>query len=108
MDKNTYLNLIQPAIDMVVKKHQDYNTGISLEDYFPFQDASYVQMLHVKTLRLRSLARTGKPNYESALDSVYDLINYAVFYAKFLREQGPKLDLPPVDLTDFIESEEEL
>lgn len=85
MDKLTYLALIAPAMDIVVKKHEDYNTGIQLHEYFPFGDVSYVQMLYTKVLRLRSLAgRTA--NFEGVEDTLKDLINYSVFYLQYLQE----------------------
>jgi hypothetical protein len=88
MDEKSYLKAIGPAMDMVVKKHEDYNSGVQLTDYFPFGDTSYIQMLHVKVLRLRSLhAKTGAPNFESCHDTVMDLINYAVFYAEYLQRK---------------------
>ena len=94
MNKMQYLDLIQPAIDMVVKKHEDYNAGLELKSYFPFGDLSYTQMLHVKSQRLVSLA--GKslneidtvPNYESAKDTVLDMINYCVFYLAYLKDRS--------------------
>ena len=83
MDKATYLALLEPAMQLVVKKHEDYNTGISLHDYFPFADKSYIQMLHIKVLRLRALE--GKTaNFEGAKDTLLDLINYSIFYLQYL------------------------
>lgn len=90
MDQKRYLALIKPAMEIVVKKHQDYgNDTLGLHSYFPFQDKSYVQMLHTKTQRLVALAQRveGEPNFESITDSVQDLINYAVFYLDHLRSQ---------------------
>lgn len=86
MDRRQYESLINPAIALVVKKHEDYNTGIQLEDYFPFGHKSYIQMLHVKVLRLRSLdGRAG--NFESVKDTLYDLINYSIFYLDYLESK---------------------
>ena len=85
MDRSKYLELISPAIVLVQKKHQDYNKGLELDQYFPFGDASYVQMLHVKQCRLLSLVSTNATeNFESKKDTVLDLINYAVFYLAYL------------------------
>lgn len=85
MDRSKYLELINPAIVLVQKKHQDYNKGLELEQYFPFGDASYVQMLHVKQCRLLSLVSTNTTeNFESKKDTILDLINYAVFYLAYL------------------------
>jgi len=85
MDRSKYLELINPAIVLVLKKHQDYNKGLELDQYFPFGDASYVQMLHVKQCRLLSLVSTNTTeNFESKKDTILDLINYAVFYLAYL------------------------
>jgi len=86
MNKQEYLDLINPAILMVAKKGEDYNNGPTLEQYFPLADASYIQMIHLKALRLVSLAGNAKPNYESTKDTLYDLLNYTVFYLKFLEQ----------------------
>ena len=90
MNKMMYLDLIQPAMDIVVKKHQDYNNeSLQLESYFPFGDQSYVQMLHIKTQRLVGLTKpaAAPPQFESINDTVLDLINYAVFYLAHLKEK---------------------
>ena len=51
-------------------------------------------MLHMKVLRMRSLLDKGSaPNFDSMLDSVYDLLNYTVFYLAYL-EALPKV-VPP-------------
>ena len=85
MNRQDYLDLINPAILMVAKKSADYNSnGPTLEQYFPFSDASYIQMIHLKALRLVSLAGNPEPNYEGTKDTLYDLLNYVVFYLKFL------------------------
>ena len=93
MDRQTYLNLIVPAIEMVAKKGEDYNSGeVTLDAYFPHGDYSYHQMLHIKILRLQSLlAKDGDPNYDSLEDCLYDLINYAVFWLGYLKNKSSKL-----------------
>jgi hypothetical protein len=93
MDQNRFKELIQPNIDLMLKKHQDYGSNqggdTPLEDYFPFGDKSYIQMLHVKTLRLVSLTNGNRdPNHEKVADTVRDLINYAVFYLDYLDEEN--------------------
>lgn len=86
MDRVRFLTLIEPAIKLVDKKGEDYNAStVQLVDYFPFKDKSYQQMLHMKVLRMRSLLDKGSaPNFDSLLDSLYDLINYSVFYLDYL------------------------
>ena len=86
MDRTHYLALIEPAMLLATRKSEDYQSAIvKLKDYFPFGDKSYVQMLHLKTLRLVSLAENPTPNFEAAQDSVLDLINYAVFYLEYFQ-----------------------
>jgi hypothetical protein len=89
MNKVQYYEIIEPAVAIVVKKHQDYNNdSLGLESYFPLGDQIYVQMLHVKTQRLVGLVKEGnKPNFESARDTVLDLINYAVFYLDYMNTE---------------------
>jgi hypothetical protein len=88
MDRQKFLSLIEPAIKLIDRKGQDYNNTIGLHEYFPFRDISYQQMLHMKVLRMRSLLDKGStPNFDSMLDSVYDLVNYAVFYLDYLDQQ---------------------
>ena len=87
MDRAYYISVIEPAMTLVTKKSEDYQSPIvELKDYFPFGDKSYVQMLHVKTMRLISLADNPRPNFESTKDTVIDLINYAVFYLDHLQK----------------------
>ena len=86
MDRVRYLTLIEPALKLVEKKHEDYNSGVQLEMYFPFADASYVHMLNTKTLRLIASVHNPKRNFESVEDSVLDLVNYAVFYLDYLKK----------------------
>lgn len=89
MNKQRYLELIQPAVELVAKKHADYDVGgVEVKDYFPFGGTSYVQMLHVKCMRLVSLQKAGVlPTNESVKDTLNDLINYAVFYLDHLEDQ---------------------
>lgn len=89
MNRQQFLRLVDPAIKLVDKKSQDYNTGPTLEQYFPFGDASYIQMIHLKALRLVATAPKGNSaiNFESKKDSTLDLINYCVFYLAHLEAQ---------------------
>lgn len=99
MDRQRYEALINPAIALVIKKSQDYNNGghDDVHTYFPFGMASYSQMIHVKSMRLVSLAKqemrgADKPNFESVKDTLLDMINYCVFALDAIakREQEPK------------------
>jgi hypothetical protein len=87
MNQIEYFGLLEPAQKLVEQKGQDYNQGPSLHQYFPFGDASYVQMIYLKALRLVSLMEQFSPNFEGKLDTVYDLVNYCVFYLQYLEDQ---------------------
>lgn len=94
MNRQQYLDIIHPAIDIVIKKGEDYNAGPRLEQYFPFGDFSYIQMIHLKALRLVSLVENLDPNYESKEDTIYDLINYCVFYLDHLNQVQQNIGKP--------------
>lgn len=71
---------VAPVRELIAKKGQDYNTGVQLADYFPFGRVSYVQMIHMKSTRLRSLIEGRKePNFDSIKDTLQDLLAYTVF-----------------------------
>lgn len=78
---------LSPVAIKVAKIHstksQDYGHW---SQYFPFGSQSFVQVVHMKTERLKNIV--GKPaeqiNHESELDSVLDLSNYVNFYAEWL------------------------
>jgi len=90
MDEMIYDMLVNQAKALVIRKGEDYNQSVDLHDYFPFGDMSYVQMLHMKVTRLRSLiavtANGGEPNFDSVLDTTLDLLNYTVFYLDYLKQ----------------------
>ena len=88
MDRQRYLDLINPAITLVLKKGEDYNTNVQLAEYFPFGGISYVQMINLKTTRLRSILGQREPNFDSLEDTVLDLINYCIFYLDFMQGGG--------------------
>jgi hypothetical protein len=93
MLRQRYLDLITPAVAMVAKKGEDYNSGPTLHDYFPFGDASYIQMIHLKALRLVSLCDKATQNFEGKKDTIYDLLNYCAFYLDYLEMQENDNDL---------------
>ena len=89
MKAHEFFELVRPVATLVDQKDQDYNTGVALEEYFPFGHKSYIHMLHTKVLRLISLVQAQKqPNFESIEDTVDDLIAYAVFYKDYLQNSG--------------------
>ena len=88
MTPDRYWELISPAVELVTRKGQDYNSGVPLEQYFPFADKSYIQMVHLKALRLVALAENPKPNFDSTKDTLLDLLNYTVFYLDYLEKRN--------------------
>jgi hypothetical protein len=86
-------SVLSEAAALQELKGEDYKSkgSESKKEYFPYDDASYLTMIHTKVRRLESLAfETKTANFESAYDSVLDLINYASFYGAFLKEQKKK------------------
>lgn len=92
MKQLEFLAHCKPVADLVAKKDEDYNTGVALERYFPFGDASYVHMLNTKVLRLTSLVKEPRgANFESKLDTAQDLLAYTVFYLAHLQADDTAL-----------------
>ena len=96
MTKDEFIAIITPVAELVGRKSGDYGTKIQevkgwitrLDDYFPFEHRSYVQMIWTKSLRLLNLTKqAAAPNYESIDDTVDDMIAYLVFYRKYLTER---------------------
>lgn len=80
--------VLEEAIKIQNKKSKDYGAvDYAKSDYFPFDDKSYLTMLHIKMQRLMNLVDSNKTNFESKYDSVIDLINYASFYGAYLLKQ---------------------
>jgi NTP pyrophosphatase (non-canonical NTP hydrolase) len=78
------------AAELLAKKKQDYCTGVTRQDYFPFGHYSYAQMLHTKMLRVHSLLNVlengNQPNFESLRDTLIDMLNYTSFYVEAIDE----------------------
>ena len=66
----------------------DAESDPARRNYFPFGDESYLHMIHTKFERIKKTYGPGDNQNESTLDSVYDLINYAAFYAAYLESMG--------------------
>lgn len=87
---------VAPVRELIAKKGQDYNTGVQLADYFPFGRKSYVQMIHMKSTRLRSLVeQSTAPNFDSIKDTLQDLLAYTVF---MLEHESPSNYKPHTEL----------
>ena len=94
MNGTEFDKVVAPIRELIAKKGEDYNTKVKLGDYFPFGDVSYVQMIHLKATRLRSLLeKEGPPNFDSIKDTLQDLIAYTTFYLHWLELQ-PKTAEP--------------
>ena len=85
--------VIRDAIELQAKKGETYN-GIDDSDpakrkYFPYGSVSYLTMLHIKLQRLDGilLDKDRVINFESAYDTVLDLINYASFLGAYLKDE---------------------
>lgn len=91
--------LIKEAADIRFSKGQDYNSGPTLREYFPFGHLSYAQMLHVKNVRIQGLLcamQQGRaPNFEGIRDTLKDLVNYTCFYAEAIDEGDLELASQP-------------
>ena len=72
--------MLKEAAALASRKAKDYNEGPTRDDYFPFGQYSYTQMIHIKALRLQSLTlQEGEANFEGIRDTLLDIINYAAF-----------------------------
>jgi len=86
--KTTAVDILNKAADLKQAKEADYlNSDIKEEDYFPFGHGSYIQMLHTKMMRIRSVAGKTDLNHESLTDSLVDMINYAAMYASWVENR---------------------
>lgn len=73
--EDPFLRVLGRLGALKLQRGQQYNVNnIELEDYFPFGRTSYVQMVHIKALRMR-VNLDGK----GYLDSALDLANYTIF-----------------------------
>jgi len=88
------LDVLQECMDLQTKKAHDYqnpNSRIVQSDYYPQGVATILDIIHAKTLRMRSVLEamqndpSYEPNFESLEDSGKDLINYASFMVAYQR-----------------------
>ena len=84
-------DIMQRAIRLKQMKSQDYQGHkFTEEDYFPFGDTSYLQMIVTKYNRIMNLTDVMHPNYESLQDSLIDMICYCSMYAAWIENQEKK------------------
>ena len=99
------IKVLEECAALQLKKSNDYqnpNSTIRQADYYPRGVASILDIIHTKTLRMRSVLEAMEsdpsytPNFESLEDSGKDLINYASFFVAYLRNgvdgQSPDRD----------------
>jgi predicted HAD superfamily Cof-like phosphohydrolase len=80
--------IFRRAMELNRLKSQDYgDMDDSKRSYHPFGHQSYLQMLHTKLERLKSVAGQETTNFESGRDSLVDLVNYACFYDAWMDEE---------------------
>lgn len=72
-----YFRALGDMAALKLERGRQYNQGgVALKDYFPFGRRSYFQMVWVKTLRAKANLDGRKGVW---LDSLRDLVNYAIF-----------------------------
>ena len=80
-------SVIKEALALQNKKAGDYGDyDVAQSEYFPYGDESYLTMLHIKLKRLDNL-KNKDAKFESAYDSVLDVINYAAMYGAYLKNK---------------------
>ena len=76
-----YKETIEKALQIQKKKNETYNGNtVSYKDYASVDNFYFSQMWN-KILRIKSIIRGSKTNFESLDDSLVDLINYTAFFA---------------------------
>jgi hypothetical protein len=90
------MRVLQECVEVMRKKSNDYqnpHSNIKQADYYPNGVLTILDLIHAKSLRLRSvldamrLDPNYKPNFESIEDSAKDLINYSAFIVAYSRGQ---------------------
>jgi hypothetical protein len=71
---------------LILHERAEQYQGNQVEDYMPFGATSFVQMTHLKSMRLVSIVKEGLP-LDKLEDSALDLINYAAFLVAYIRLQ---------------------
>ena len=86
----TATDILKDAAALKERKSADYQgSQFSEEDYFPFGHQSFIQMLHTKYLRMRSVVEQEDTNFESLEDTLVDMISYAAMYAAWVQNNKP-------------------
>ena len=70
-----------------VDRAKEYNNGVSVDTYMAFGTKSYFTFIWTKILRLKSMISKPNNRYEGLLDSIYDGINYLLFFGAWILQQ---------------------
>lgn len=100
------VNVLQECIDLQKKKSNDYqndSSSVKQADYYVNGVSTIFDIMWAKMLRIKSIQEAIQndpnyvPNFEGLEDSAKDLINYASFYAAYIRGkidgQDPNKDI---------------
>ena len=88
-------DILLKAAELKRRKSEDYQGSQFTEaDYFPFGHQSFIQMLHTKYLRMRSVVEQENQNFESLEDTLIDMISYAAMYAAWLENEKNSFSEP--------------
>lgn len=88
------LKVLQKAAEVQTKKGNDYqnpNSRVKQADYYPRGCATLLDTMYAKVLRMQSVLEAMEndpnyqPNFESLEDSCIDIINYASFFAAYMK-----------------------
>lgn len=86
------VTVLRDCITLQIKKGNDYQnprSSVKQADYYPSGCKTISEIIHAKSLRIRSLLealerdRYSSANFESVKDSAMDLINYASFLCAY-------------------------
>ena len=84
-------DILHEVAELKRRKSEDYQgSQFTEDDYFPFGHQSFIQMLHTKYLRMRSVVEQENQNFESLEDTLIDMIAYAAMYAAWVKRQNFK------------------
>ena len=88
------LQILKQASEVQLKKGNDYqnpNSRVRQADYYPRGCATILDTMAAKVLRMQSVLEAMEtdpdyePNFESLEDSCIDIINYASFFAAYMK-----------------------
>lgn len=87
MTKITAIDVLTEAAALKKLKSEDYQSSKWEEkDYFPFDEISYIHMIHTKYLRMRNIVEGEhvSPNFEALEDTLVDMCVYSAMFAAFI------------------------